>query len=389
MELLRQNIEKHLHKICLFPSRHVGSPGAAAAADYIEKSFRSYGYTNVTQEPFATTGWRFGSMLFFDLDNGCKMVPGAVPCFFSRSTEVTDVPLWLGDAELSDLGKMNVRGRLCIVEFFSGAGDIRGRNEIAEELDRLGASGAVFFSDPTYHTPCAASTKIQRSPNLRTLGTAAVAEEGAYYLAQNRKHRFKLFIDADTFPHQSHNVVAIRPGTGAKRAVFGSHLDAAPLTQGASDNASGVACVLEMARLLKDKLPEWTVEFAAFDAEEYCIDGDLPGGSGAYVKAHQDRKWEYFMNFDSLGIYFGKDFVHVGREELLPDFESIYPKAPLKYGGDDRSFDSAGVPTLWFNTHEKFMDFHTAMDTMETLDLEKIVQCVKEGCRLTEILSKN
>ena len=27
--------------------------------------------------------------------------------------------------------------------------------------------------------------------------------------------------------------------------------------------------------------------------------------------------------------------------------------------------------------------------TMETLDLEKIVQCVKEGCRLTEILSKN
>jgi Iap family predicted aminopeptidase len=191
---------------------------------------------------------------------------------------------------LSDLGKMNVRGRLCIVEFFSGAGDIRGRNEIAEELDRLGASGAVFFSDPTYHTPCAASTKIQRSPNLRTLGTAAVAEEGAYYLAQNRKHRFKLFIDADTFPHQSHNVVAIRPGTGAKRAVFGSHLDAAPLTQGASDNASGVACMLEMARLLKDKLPEWTFEFAAFDAEEYCIDGDLPGGSGAYVKAHQDQR---------------------------------------------------------------------------------------------------
>ena len=389
MDSLRKNIEKHLHEICLFPSRHVGSPGAAAAADYIEKTFRSYGYTDVAQEPFDTTGWRFGSMLFFDLDNGCEAVPGAVPCFFSRSTEVTDIPLWLTETELNGLEKMNVRGRLCIVEFFSGAGDIRGRNEIAEELDRLGAAGAVFISDPTYHTPCAASTKIQRSPNLKSLGTAAVAEEGAYYLARNRQHRFKLFIDADTFPHHSHNVVAVRPGTGSKRAVFGSHLDAAPLTQGASDNASGVACVLEMARLLKDKLLEWTFEFAAFDAEEYCIEGDLPGGSGAYVKTHQNRKWEYFMNFDSIGMYFGKEFVHVGRADRLPEFESIYPKAQLKYGGDDRSFDSAGVPTLWFNTHEKFMDFHTPLDTLGTVDPEKIVQCVKEACRLTEIISKN
>lgn len=82
MELLQRNIEKHLHQICLYPSRHVGSPGAAAAADYIERMFRSYGYTDVAQEPFSTTGWRFGSMLFCDLDNGCQGVPGALPCFF-------------------------------------------------------------------------------------------------------------------------------------------------------------------------------------------------------------------------------------------------------------------------------------------------------------------
>ena len=387
MERLRDNIEKHLYEICLFPSRHVGSPGIKATADYIEQTFRSYGYTDVIREPFTTVGWRFGSMLFCDLDNGCQTVPGAVPCFFSQSTEVTDVPLWLGDAELNVLGKNDVRGRLCIVEFFSEPGDIRGRNEIAEELDRLGAAGAVFISDPTYHTPCAASTKIQRSPNLKTLGTAAVAEEGAYYLARNRQHRFKLFIDADTFPHQSHNVVAIRPGTGPKRAVFGAHFDTAPLTQGAFDNASGVVCVLEMARLLKNQLPEWTFEFAAFDAEEYCPEGNLPGGSGAYVKTHKDHKWEYFMNFDSIGTYFGKEFVHVGRGDLLPEFESIYPKAPFKNGGDDRSFDSVGVPTLWFNAHEKFKDFHTALDSLETLETKRIAGCVEEAVRVTGIIS--
>ena len=251
MEQLKKNIEKHLHKICLYPSRHVGSPGAAAAADYIERTFRSYGYTEVMREPFPAAGWRFGSMLFCDLDNGCADVPGAVPCFFSRSADVFDVPLWLSGPELKELEKQPVKGRLCIVEFFADPADIRGRNDIAEDLDRMGAAAAVFISDPAYHTPCAASTKIQRSPHLKNLGTAAVAEEGAYYLARNRSHRFRFYMDADTFPHTSHNVAAVRPGTGPKRAVFGAHFDAAPLTQGAKDDASGTACLLEMARLLK------------------------------------------------------------------------------------------------------------------------------------------
>ena len=56
MENLYKNIEKHLHSVCFHPSRHVGSPGVAAAADYIEKTFREYGYTDVKQELFDTTG---------------------------------------------------------------------------------------------------------------------------------------------------------------------------------------------------------------------------------------------------------------------------------------------------------------------------------------------
>jgi len=388
MKDLRENIESHLHALTLFPSRHVGSPGAAAAADYIESTFRKYGYPQAAQEPFPATGWRFGSMVFADLDDGCRAVPGALPCFFSRGADVTGVPLWLAGKDLDRLAETDVAGKLCIVEFFSGAADIRGRNGIAEELDRLGAAAAVFISDPAYHTTCAASTKIQRSPNLKTLGTAVVGEEGAYFLARNRKHRFRLFIDAETFPHTAHNVAAVRPGTGEGRVVFGAHLDAAPLTQGASDDASGVACVLELARLLKDELPAWTFEFAAFDAEEYCINGDLPGGSCAYVRAHPGREWRFFMNFDSLGIYFGEDVLHVGRPEGLPDFDCIYPELPFKNGGDDRSFDRAGVPSLWFNTHARFKDFHTPLDTVGTLDPERLVLCVGESLRVLRQLCR-
>ena len=308
MQQLLSNITCHLHSICLRPSRHVGSQGNEAAQAYIESVFRTFGYGDVSREPFQTTGWRFDSMTFVDLDNACAAVPGALPCFFSRSANVTGVPCWLKEEDLKSMTSEQVKGRLCMVEFFSDGGDIRGRNGIAEELDRLGAAAAVFISDSDYHTTCAASTKIQRSPLLKTLGTAVVSEVGAYYLANNRNHHFALSIDADTFPCTSHNIVAVRAGRGdgrvQPRAVFGAHFDGAPMGQAACDNASGVACLLEMARLLKDEAPDWTFEFAAFDAEEYCKNSNLPTGSEAYTVAHPDRQWSFFMNFDSVGMHF-------------------------------------------------------------------------------------
>ncbi len=404
MQQLVSNITQHLHSICLSPSRHVGSQGNEAAQAYIESVFRNLGYDDVSREPFPTTGWRFCSMTFVDLDNACTAVPGALPCFFSRSANVTGVPLWLTEQDLKTMMAERVAGRLCMVEFFSDGADIRGRNGIAEELDRLGAAAAVFISDSDYHTTCAASTKIQRSPLLKTLGTAVVSEEGAYYLANNRSHRFSLSIDADTFPYTSHNIVAVRHArTGQSpcfsmptalpedaralpRAIFGAHFDGAPLGQAACDNASGVACLLEMARLLKDEIPDWTFEFAAFDAEEYCKNSNLPTGSEAYTVAHPDRKWSFFMNFDSVGMHFSKDVLHVGRQEKLPPFTSRYPLQPIKNAGDDRSFDRLEIPTLWYNSHAKFMDFHTPLDTIATLDIPRIAEFVKDAVQVVRQL---
>ena len=388
MDKLVKNIEKHLQEICLVPSRHVGSPGVKAAADYIEKTFRSLGYTDVKQEAFPTTNWDYRGMVFADLDNGCCEVPTALPCFFSQSCNVSGVPVWLTDKDLANLNDIDLKDKLCVVEFFSEGADIRGRNGIAEALDKLGAAAAVFISDSTYHTTCAASTKIQRSPDLQTLGTAVVSEEGAYYLARNRHHRYKLFIDANTFPGNSYNAAAIRPGTGSKRIIFGAHHDGAPIGQAACDNASGVACILELARLLKDELKEYTLEFVSFDAEEYCITPGYPAGSEAYVRDHADRQWEFFMNFDSVGIAWAEEVLHVGRKELLNDFDTVYPILPIKMAGDDKNFDKLGIPTLWFNSHAKFKDFHTPLDTIATLDINKIASCITNAVNITKQLCK-
>ena len=66
------------------------------------------------------------------------------------------------------------------------------------------------------------------------------------------------------------NVVARPPGLrpGQPYVVVGAHLDTVPQAPGAEDNASGVAVVLETARLAAALPTRWPVVFVAFGAEE-------------------------------------------------------------------------------------------------------------------------
>ena len=68
----------------------------------------------------------------------------------------------------------------------------------------------------------------------------------------------------------STNVVGSPPGLapGDRHVVVGAHLDTVPLAPGAEDNASGVAAMLELARLAAAVPPSVPVVFVAFGAEE-------------------------------------------------------------------------------------------------------------------------
>lgn len=66
------------------------------------------------------------------------------------------------------------------------------------------------------------------------------------------------------------NIFAERPGTNkaAKAILVGAHYDTVALSPGADDNTSGVAVVLEVARLLGSRPTPRTLQLAFFDKEE-------------------------------------------------------------------------------------------------------------------------
>jgi len=89
------------------------------------------------------------------------------------------------------------------------------------------------------------------------------------------------------------NVVGVREGSDPSRpwVVVGAHFDSTPTTPGADDNASGVAAMLEIARVLAGFAPAATIHFVGFNLEE--IQTWLPPvyrvGSKAYVKWLNDQ----------------------------------------------------------------------------------------------------
>lgn len=72
------------------------------------------------------------------------------------------------------------------------------------------------------------------------------------------------------------NVLATAPGTDLRRPflVVGAHLDTVPQAPGAADNASGIAVLLETARLAAQRPPRVPLVLVAFAAEEPRGPGD-------------------------------------------------------------------------------------------------------------------
>ena len=77
-----------------------------------------------------------------------------------------------------------------------------------------------------------------------------------------------------------HNIIACLPGSGSdRRIIVGAHLDSVVNTPGADDNASGIAVLLETARLLSQANLNSQVFLCAFNLEELNMIG-----SAAFAK---------------------------------------------------------------------------------------------------------
>jgi len=193
------------------------------------------------------------------------------------------------------------------------------------------------------------------------------------------------------------NVIGIIPGSGETIIVLSAHFDHVGIRDGeiyngADDNASGTAAVLEIARLAARSTLESTLVIALFDAEErglqgaraFVADPPLPLPQGT-LNVNLD------MVSRSDGVLWAAGAFHTPA--LRPILEAVAPGAPvdLRLGhdrpnapeGDDWTgssdhgpFHDAGFPFVYFGV-EDHPDYHRPSDDVERVDPGELVASVR------------
>ena len=259
----------------------------------------------------------------------------------------------------------------------------------------------------------------------RGLGSAEL-DQAADYIAEEFKKADLQTYDDDYFQEWRadikelgngvalKNVIGVLPGTNPLYAqqsiIISAHYDhlgtgwpdvrtgnEGKIHQGADDNASGVAIMLELARVLgKNWKPERTVIFAAFTGEE----AGLLGSSHYVTNANKypAKQAMAILNLDTVGRLGDNALSVFGAEsasEWVHIFRGIGFVTGIKINTNDRAFGASdhvnfhevGVPgvQLFSGIH---LDYHRPSDTADKIDsagLAKIASVMREAL---EYLSK-
>jgi Zn-dependent M28 family amino/carboxypeptidase len=209
------------------------------------------------------------------------------------------------------------------------------------------------------------------------------------------------------------NISVVFGDRQAPRVVVGVHYDVAGDSPGADDNASGVAVLLEMARIFAAEPPQYPIELVAYTLEEPPAFGTNFMGSSVHAKSLAESGIQVgcAISLEMLGYFsdeagrqrfplpgLGWLYSDVGNTAVIVGgFGDTWCTRNLKYAlrrADVISIDSFNAPhfvqEVGFSDHRSYWahgfsgvmvtdtaflrnrHYHTPEDTLEKLDFERM-----------------
>ncbi len=398
--ILPANLTRHLrHLTETIGVRLAGSPGEAAAADYVARELAMAG-ARVTSEGFPVN-WRDVQAQELQVwhdgawhDAGCSLfanTPGtegawveAPLVFFEGATGY----------QRSDLG-VALRGRIvlhlgCHIESRENYGRLVGAQPAGLLMVDARYPGATPLADaifPAYAAACGAVTSL----NVAFLDAWRWRERGA------TRARFR--VAGGMRPAESANVIAELPGSDPAAGVLylGGHHDTQADSVGADDNGTATAGLIELARVLAPRPRRRTIRLISFGAEE-----QLSVGSAAYVRRHREelaRAGRLMFNLDSFGSLLGWNTLSGSAPRALDELLPAYFAAEGQYCrrepgvmpyADHFPFTAAGVPGLTLmrvNCASGRFFHHRPDDDLSRVDPKLMASLLNAVARLTADLA--
>jgi len=375
---IRARAMRHLEKLCVeIGSRPIGSPANRAAADYIRDSFGSSG-CEVEEQPYACTAWEHTSTVLELFGERLTVVANA----FSLPCDVT-APV-VAASTIPELEAAPACGQILLLYgdlvctplsakswFLKGERDER----IIQVLETL--KPTALLAPPTatdYYGQWTEDGELD-------FAAATVPHDVALRLLRLSETPVHLCIKSRRMSSSASNLVARKAGSNDKRIILCAHFDTKINTPGALDNGSGEAVLLTLAEMLTPETRPFTLEFVAFNGEEY-----LPLGDDEYLRRAQG----YFgnilaaINLDMVGPALGAN--SITAMSCTAEFEAQIRSLAAHYPGvvwaepwpesNHSTFSMRGVPSIALSSVGMRSVTHSRGDTIEHVSPAALIEAI-------------
>jgi aminopeptidase YwaD len=278
-----------LDDISAIGNRYAGTPGEAAARDYLLGRFRELGLTDVRLEEFPYLAYEPQSASCA-LTSPARLEFECHPLQYTATGEAAGEAIYLGDAGGDDFERIDARGvdlagKIVVVHSMFPFDlvttleerGIAGLVHICETPDGIvgNFAGALYpppLEPPWEGRPTAYCGVTISNPAGRVLISALTDRAPAeIHLSHQGAYRERT----------AHNVVGAIPGSEPGEVILSAHYDSQAEGPCVYDNGSGLASLLETARALLHRGPRRRTVFISSAAEEIGV-----WGATAYVHAH-------------------------------------------------------------------------------------------------------
>lgn len=415
---LKETLKQHISTLAsdAFEGRETGTPGEKMAYEYIIKNFKKSGLKQkgdkgYLQEFNFTSDAEFGpstqlliNSTFYESGKDFFPLPyssnGVVTGYVTKlKYGITDPRLNTDDYK----GKVNLSKRLFVLETGTPDGNDPhgkfGEWDLRKKIDlaiKKGAAAILFINSDTTSDDPSHDWKNHTAPS--TIPVLFVKGHAASVLKDSIITNCTAGAEIIKIEKQGHNVIGFIDNKAEKTVVVGAHYDhlgygdegslyrgAPAIHNGADDNASGTAALIELGKFVKGKkLKKSNYLFIAFSGEEKGL-----LGSNYFVK-HPTidlKKVSYMLNMDMLGRLKPDEKTLIingtGTSEIWKSLidSSKTPNLKIKETdsgigpSDHTSFYLQDIPVLHFfsGTHS---DYHKPSDDEDKINYEGEIMIV-------------
>lgn len=383
-ELDAENMFTSIEELTKEP-RLTGTDSEKQAASFLTEQLESYGYT-VDLQAFEFEKYRAPTSLRITV-NGFNGTLSPAAFQFSVSGHVRGEFVEAGFGLASDYDNIDVDGKIAIV-----AAERTSFHELVRNAEHAGAAAIIIYFPQGYPIN---RWSLGKHDDAFIPAVALSNDEGKALLDHmntNGPVKGTVTIEGSRIDMaESQNLIALKQpdfkiDNSKEIITIGAHYDSVKQAPGASDNASGTAVVLELARALRDIPTNKEVRFLFFGAEEVGL-----LGSEYYVStlSKKDMKRSVAMfNLDMVGsadagklaIQTVDGTANTVTKAASKVYEELHGHSVSINAGarsDHTPFQNAGIDAALFIYYPLEEWYHSPDDTIDKISKEKLLNVAK------------